>query len=179
MRRTCDGRRKDGTPCKGPAVRGSTKCRMHLGKRATAVRVEREARDALARLDVAPVDDPLTELAQITGQVVAWKDVVADRVNELNSIRYSTEGGEQLRAEVALFERALDRCEKFLTAMARLRIDERLAKVTEQQAELVANAVTAALADLGLEPQVREEARRGVVRHLRAVSGSGQARKAG
>jgi hypothetical protein len=70
----------------------------------------------------------------MSGQVVAWKNAIAGLVNELPALRYSSaEGSEQMRSEVALWERALDRCEKVLTAMARLNIDERLARVSEEQ----------------------------------------------
>jgi uncharacterized protein YukE len=123
----------------------------------------------MARLDVPPVENALTELAKIAGQVVAWKDALAGKVNALTSLRYEGESGEQLRSEVVLWERALDRCEKFLTAMARLDIDERLARVTERQAEQVSAALTAVLAEMGLPAEQQQAARTGLARHLRAV----------
>ena len=151
-RRYCTAKRKDGSPCRGAAMRGIDKCRMHAGRKATAVRLEAEARAELARLDVPPVDDPLSELARVCGQVLAWKDSMAGRVAQLTSLRYENEnGGEQLRAEVALWERALDRCERFLTAMARLNIDERLARISEARAEVIIAVFTAALERAGIE----------------------------
>jgi hypothetical protein len=114
--------------------------------------VEQQARAELARLDLPPVEDPLSELARVCGQVLGWKDMLAEKVNALSSLRYENEaGGEQLRAEVALWERALDRCERFLTAMARLNIDERLAKISEERAELIVTVLTAALERAGIE----------------------------
>jgi hypothetical protein len=174
--RRCTGTSKQsGERCKRPPAKGLDKCSIHAGlskaKRKVAA-AESRLRQDLARLDVAPVDNPLEEIARVAAQVLWFKDRVAERVNELTSIRYSTDGGEQLRAEVALFERSLDRCEKFLTAMARLNIDERLARISEQQADLVTFAVTAALEELGLSPDQQTEARRHVARHLRAVPGS-------
>lgn len=155
MRRYCTAKRKDGQPCRGVAMRGIDKCRMHAGKRSAAVKLEAEAAAALARLDVPPVEDPLSELARVCGQVLAWKDDMAGKVGELTSLRYSTkEGGEQLRAEVALWERALDRCERFLTAMARLNIDERLARISEQRAEVIITVFTAALERAGIEGEL-------------------------
>lgn len=175
----CGAKKRQGEgTCQRPAGWGTDHagtgcCKFHGGStrdhRTAALR--KQADKALADLNAPPVDNPLTELARITGQVVAWKDGLADRVNELTSLRYSTDGGEQLRAEVALFERALDRCEKFLTAMARLNIDERLVRIEQQQADLVTYAVTMTLEELGLPIEQQAEARRGVARHLRAVSG--------
>lgn len=147
----CSGQRSDGQPCGNYPIKGGTVCGYHGGKapqvraKARERQAEEQAKKELARLDVPPVDDPLSELARITGQVIAWKDAIAVKVNELTSLRYSTETGEQLRAEVGLLERAFDRCEKFLTAMARLNIDERLAAISEQRAEMIMSVLTAAL----------------------------------
>jgi hypothetical protein len=139
--------------------------------KAKARRAEEDAAKALARLDVPPVADPLTALAQLAGQAIAFKDILAARVNELRQIRYrDSKGAEQLRSEVALWERALDRCERFVSAMARLNIDERLAQIEERQVDIVANAISATLTDLGLPEETLREARRGIVRHLRIVT---------
>lgn len=165
-----------GNRCTRPVVPGATVCRFHGGA-ATQVRVaghlrlaEAEAQKILARMDVQAVDDPLGELAKLAGQVLAWRDVCADMVNELKSVRYGTENGEQLRAEVALFERALDRCASVLVAIAKLNIDDRLARISEQQAEVVVRAVDAALAAAGLTGEKAAEARRVAARELRGAA---------
>jgi hypothetical protein len=173
--RRCKGHKTNGDPCNNYAIVGGVVCHAHGGRarqvkaKAAERATEDKMRAKLARMDVTPVADPLTELSRIAGQVVAWKDAIADLVNDLTAVRYSTEGGEQLRAEVALFERALDRCEKFLTAMARLNIDERLARISEQQADLIMRAVTGGISDLGLPHEQQVEASRHVARRLRAV----------
>jgi len=162
----------------GTDHKGFGRCSWHGGcsptgsASANEQRVEDEARRELAKLDVAPVSDYLSAFAQVTGQVLAWKDVAGRMVNDLDSLRYESfgnGGGEQLRSEVALWERSLDRCEKFLSAMARMNIDERLARITEQQAEVVTRALASALSEMGFEAQQQEEARRRMARHLRAV----------
>ena len=120
---------------------------------------------------MAPVTDPLAALSAIAGAVVAWKDMLAGKVNTLTSLRYETEvGGEQLRAEVALWERALDRCGKFLVDIAKLNIEERMARVTEAQAEMAEKALMATLGELGFTPQQQRDAQVKLGRHLRAVS---------
>jgi hypothetical protein len=117
---------------------------------------------------VVPVDNPLAELQKLAGQVLAWKDAIGRMVNELEEIRYASEhSGEQLRSEVALFERAMDRCERVLVAMARLNIDERLAKISERQASLVVGVLKGALDDLGID-RTEEEVRKTMARRLRA-----------
>lgn len=153
---------RDGT-CELPAGWGTShkgfgRCRKHLGNAPTVARaaererVEAGVRAELARLDVVPVDNPLAELQKLAGQVLAWKDAIGEMVNRLDEIRYEDEhGGEQLRAEVALFERAMDRCERVLVAMARLNIDQRLAWITQEQARLTNEVLKGALADLGID----------------------------
>jgi hypothetical protein len=124
----------------------------------------------LAALDVAPVGDPLAQLALLAGQAVAWKDAMAGRVNHLAGLRYEGTGaGEQLRAEVALWERALDRCERVLVAMAKLNIDERLAKINEAEADIMERCFRAAIADLGFDFEMQDRAGRALARHLRAA----------
>lgn len=170
--------KRTGEPCGAVLRRDAIACKWHGGNspraRAAEARrgAEREAQRALADLDAPAVADPLTALSEIAGQVVAFKDAMADRVNALNTIRYEdAKGAEQLRAEVAVFERALDRCERFLTAMAKLNIEERLVALDERRAELVAGALGATLAELGLTDQQQQEAKTRVARHLRLVAG--------
>lgn len=157
-------------------------------KAAAARRVaEAQVLRGLARLDVAPIDDPLTELSKLAGQVVAWKDALGEQVNrlstgtcsgcggedpELAELRYAASGAgtEQLRAEVALFERALDRCAQVLGLIAKLGIDDRMARISERQADAVVRAVEAALAHAGVTGQPAAEARQVAARSLRAVA---------
>ncbi|NUR68450.1 MAG: hypothetical protein HOQ47_22065 [Streptomyces sp.] len=171
--------KKTGAQCGRPAATGQHVCRFHGGNAPQALKAaERRVAEAelttavtrqLARLDVAPVDNPLTALAQLAGQVVAFKDALADRVNQLSEIRYQAGAGEQVRAEIVLFERAMDRCNTVLSNMGRLNIDERLAKVSEQQAETLIGAVDALLVHLGITGEQATEARRFLARRLRSV----------
>ena len=65
--------------------------------------------------------DPLTALRQLAGEALALKDLLAERVSELQSWRYeSVLGAEQLRSELVLLERSLDRAQKFALDLARL-----------------------------------------------------------
>lgn len=177
-KRRCKGRRSNGEPCKNWPMRGALVCRKHGGgapqvRAAAATRLaEQEIRRGLARLDVEPVEDPFTELSKLAGQVVAWKNALADKVNELTALRYEATGAgtEQLRAEVALFERALDRCAAVLGLIAKLDIDTRLARISEMQADAVVRAVDAAISAAGVTGPAAAAARQAVARELRAVS---------
>jgi len=145
-------------------------------KAAAAERLlDARVRDTLARLGspTGPaVDNPLATLAQLAGQVLGFKDAIGELVNELREIRFTdAKGSEQLRSEVALYERALDRSIQVLAAMARLRIDERLAAISELQAETLFRAVNAGFAAAGVnEPEILAAARRVVARELRVIA---------
>ncbi|BFP50013.1 hypothetical protein KCMC57_63810 (plasmid) [Kitasatospora sp. CMC57] len=161
----------------GTAHPGTGRCKLHGGnttnqRTAAATEIaEREIRSVLAQLDVAPVDDPLTALTVLAGQVVSWQTAIATLVNNLEDrVRYEgAAGAEQLRAEVALYERAMDRTGHVLGLIAKLNIEERLAAVTEAQADRVIAAIDAALAAAGITGPQAAQARQAAARHLTAV----------
>jgi len=184
-----------GQRCRKPAEPGQDVCVKHGGNspqaRSAAARriVESELMTLAESLVGAPVDNPLTELAALAGRARAWMELLQIRVEKLietsegaddqqdrdsgstkkAGIRYQAGAGEQLRAEVALYERSMDRLGKFLADYGRLGIDERLAKITEMQAEKVIAAIDAALAHAGITGKVATEAKQVAARHLRAV----------
>lgn len=162
---------------------GTNRCRVHGGsspraqaaaqRRLAEAAAEQElaaASKALAKFGVAaPVADPLSALGELAGEIVAVKDYFREQVDRLEQLRYQGAGGEQLRAEVALYERALDRSVTALTAMARLNIDERLARITLAQRSLLVGAVEAGLAAAGLSEAKLVEVRAVIARQLRAA----------
>lgn len=169
---------RTGDPCKLWAVRGGKVCNKHGGKapqvKAAAQQrvVEQEITETLGRLQVVPIHDPLTALAGLAGEITAWKELAADRVallKDLASRNYAS-GSDEVRAEIQVYERALDRCVTVLATIARLNIDERLVKISQQQADLVKTALMTALADTGLDRTVQREAAGHLARHLRLVA---------
>ncbi|MFF0409070.1 hypothetical protein ACFYUY_01370 [Kitasatospora sp. NPDC004745] len=156
---------------------GVGRCKLHGGKtggqrvKAAHLQAEREVREVLAELDVVPVDDPLTALAQLAGQVVAWQESIAVIVNRLgDEVRYEGRSGvEQLRAEVGLYERAMDRTNTVLATIARLDIDGRLVRIEEAKAQLLMEAVQAGLAAIGVVGEQAATVKQVMARKLRAV----------
>jgi len=85
-----------------------------------------EASALLASEGLEPVDDPIAEIGRLAQESRALKLALAARVNALDDIRYTGglerdedgdlrgTGTEQTRAEVLLYERALDRQMRFL-----------------------------------------------------------------
>lgn len=165
--------RTTGEPCKNPPVTDATRCRMHGGKtpkaraRAAAVGVEREARRALADMDLQPVDNPLAALAMHAAEVMALRDYLRDAVSRLEALRYEGGTGEQLRAELGAYQSALRDTTSVLTSIARLNIDERLVRITQQQVAVVVAAVHAGLDAAGVTGEARERARAATAAALR------------
>ena len=151
--------------CHGPVVTGGSACRMHLGKEAPPVIAEARAERLLYQRDAAPVVNPLEALQLLAGRALALEQFFGDKANELKGLRYEGgAGGEQLRAEVAVLERAMDRAGRLLLDIAKLNVEERLASVREKTAAMLEQALQSALAasgcDLGGQQRAREEFRR-------------------
>lgn len=174
----CTAHNRAGGQCRRSAIPGGTVCHNHGGaspqvKAAAAERVATErAAGVLAKLgDAKPIDDPLHELLVIGGKSKQLMAALEGAVVKLETIGYeNANGGEQTRAELAAYERALDRCAKVLAEIVRLDIWDRLAKVEERQVALFAQALDAALAEAGLADRA-PEVRGNVARHLRVVAG--------
>lgn len=166
-------RSEDKHACRLPPINGSKRCRFHGGAspsvKAKAVRdrTEGELRELATKLAAPPVDNPLEALSTLAGEVSAWKNFLAGKLAELNTLRYSGEHAEQIRGEVVLYERALDRTVSVLTAIARLNIDERLAAIGEVQAAMLEGALEAALTALGVPVEDKARAWDAAASHLR------------
>lgn len=152
---------------------GATKSAQAKGRRAVAdARLDEQLNRLLVGTGASPVDNPLKALGELAGEMVALKDGLASLVRKLNvdEIRYKGGAGEQIRAEVVLYERALERTGQLLVNIARLNIDERLAAIEEKQVDAVVRAVEAALASVGVRGEDAIQAKKIAARHLRSVS---------
>lgn len=170
-----------GEQCKHYAIPGTTVCRNHGGglplvrnaadRRVREAKVEKQMLRALTRQEIQPVDDPLRALQELAGEALVWKDLLARHVAKLKSPRYRNQFGEQLRAEVVVYERALDRAGELLAKIARLNIDERLAAIDAQKKLMVIRAIEASLASAGITGPALAEAKKVAGRHLRVIQG--------
>lgn len=158
---------------------GEGNCKLHGGctpngrKSANLKLLEREARELFGKVmpEAPPVENPLAAYAELAGRVLAWMKLMDSLLDSLKSVSGKSEwSGEQVRPVVELYERSMDRANVVLGSYARLRIDERLAEITEKQKLTVVRAIEAALDEIGVTDDARTDARRRVARHLRLVS---------
>jgi len=119
------------------------------------------------------IGNPLDELMELAGEVKAFKEVMRGMVAELvglGRMRYSGKAGEQIRAEMLLYERAMERFAKILIDISKLKIDERLAGIRQQTADMLERALDAALEESGIPLERKQAAREALSRHLRIVA---------
>lgn len=175
-------KRQGGAQCQRPPCAGMTVCATHGGRSPQNVLARNDRFEVGNRLTSAavatirrptridPVTDPLYELQVLAGEAKWWKEVMAGWVEQLKSVRYDTDGGEQIRGEVVLFERALDRLGYLLINIAKLNIDERLVRIEEERRTMILAALEAGFAVLELTPDQTARARAAVADRLRVLA---------
>lgn len=191
-RRTCNGHRKDGSPCEGPAVTGADKCRMHLGKKAGAVLAEARARQLVEtygrKIETTAVDALLDEVQWTAGHV-AW---LRQRVQEIETgesvegeqplvwgvTKRKTGGDDRGVTEEAapniwlrLYQTERTHLVKVCAEAIRAGIEERRVRLAEQQGALVADVIRQILGDLNLSAEQEARVADVVPFRLRALAG--------
>lgn len=132
----CNGHKK-GTPVRPCMVwprDQENACRLHGGNspgsrragvaRRAAKALEADATAALGYSLDGKVDDVLGAMEGLAAMALAMVEALASRVNALKNVRYSSDYSvEQLRAEVGLLERSMDRAGKMLELVAKHKPD--------------------------------------------------------
>jgi hypothetical protein len=120
-----------------------------------------------------PVTDPISHYADLGGEALAFKDLAREQVNVLQDWaltighfqRDDDDGdsqfmamAEQAKAVVAVYERALDRCDKILGSMLRIGLTaEALRQTRERPSREQSEALIAAMDRLLADPRVSIE----------------------
>lgn len=166
--------KQSGERCRRAATPGALVCRFHgsrapqVAAKAAEALAEAEVREVVTQLGITPVENPLLALQHVAGEVMAWKDAVRQRMETLERWRYSGDAGtEQIRGEIMLWERALDRAANVLGLIAKLNIDDRLARIEEAKITLVVESIGKVLADVGLPVDKQLKAKAEMARLLR------------
>jgi len=158
--------------CGRNAVRGLDRCPFHggnhpaareMGERVMKDRVEQHRLKALIEehgLNEDEALNPLLQLQKLGIETLAVKQFFLEEMSKLEGMVYDDRLGiEQVRQMVQLYERAAERATRLMVDMARLDIDNRLAKITERQGDIIATILEKVLSRLNLGDEVRESAK--------------------
>lgn len=131
----CNGHNSKGERCMRWPRDGVDVCRSHGGAapqviaageaRRAARAAEADARAALGYTMDGKVEDPLAAMEGLAAMAIAMTTSLAERVNALTHVRYDAvgPGTEQLRSEVALLERSMDRTARMLELVVKHKPD--------------------------------------------------------
>jgi len=161
-----------GVQCKRAPVETYPFCQTHLSSASIDdIALVRSKDVSFADIRGRKVTNPLDELSYLVSEVLTYKDYCAMQVAKLRGDeRYEGRGGEQLRAEVALYERSLDRAGKMLVEWSRLNIDERLARIEEAKAAAILEVIRRALMAAELDEDTRKIAENLAIKELKALA---------
>jgi hypothetical protein len=119
--------------------------------------LEARAAKELARFSSAPpIGNPFRELMSLAGEARAWRRSCEQRVTELEDVRYeSTMGLEQLRSEIGMYQAAMRLSADICLAIGKLDCEAKLARINDQTAEKLTQALDRAAGVLKLAPEAR------------------------
>jgi P27 family predicted phage terminase small subunit len=175
----CGGKKKQGEgTCTQPAGWGTPhvgtgRCKLHGGNAPSSIAkgIEDQAAKLLYQYGAPPVIDHLAALQALAGRALALEEYIGGEVNKLRSLRYEGgAGGEQLRGEVQVLERAMDRAGRLLVDIAKLNIESRLAGVREATLRMLDEALTIALQKSGADISGQTAARDEFKKRVRVVA---------
>jgi hypothetical protein len=124
----------------------------------------------------ATMEDAYAELEQLAAEAAMFRKICFERLEALkvDAWRYEGKTGEQIRSEVVLYERAMDRSQKFLVDYARLGIAEKRVKIAEAQAMILVGVIQNVLGRLDLSRDQKRIAATVVPEELRAIAAPAQ-----
>lgn len=169
-KRRCKARsKKSGDRCRRYAIPGGSVCAMHGGsapqvraaaeRRLEAAAIEAETSSALAWLGEKAIDDPLDELGRLATESRALTTALGARVNALKTItEYDLKESPSIKAEIQLYERAMDRTHRMLETLIKAGYMERQLKIAEDEASVIAGVVKRVLQQVGLSSTQQRKA---------------------
>jgi hypothetical protein len=173
-------RKRTKEPCGNYPLPGMDVCRMHGGsapqaKEAAARRlatqaIQQSAEATISHMGLEPVEDPLAELGKLASASKAMMEALGARVNSLQDLsEYSKLEAPTIRAEVQMYERALDRTHRLLDSLIKAGYTERQVSIAEQEALLVSGVIRRVLSSLGLSPAQLTQAQHLLADEFRAL----------
>lgn len=178
----CVGTSKtSGQRCPMWAIKGGTVCYHHGGaapqtkaaaaQRIATKKIQAAAEATLAHEGIEGVTDPLEELSKLTSSSKALMDALGARVNSLDELEhFDAKNSPAIKAEVQMYERAMDRTHRLLDSLVRHGFTERQIKIEESEAMLVAGVLRRVLAALSLTSDQQKQAQLLLAQEFRALT---------
>lgn len=179
--RRCKGTSKTtGNRCPQYAIRGGTVCFHHGGnapqvkaaaaRRLAHAKIEANAEAVLAHQGITAVEDPLDELGKLASASTAMMHALGARVNSLQELEhFDQKSSPDIKAEVQMYERAMDRTHRLLDSLVKHGYAERQITIAESEALLVAGVIRRVVAGLGLTPAQQDQAQALLAEEFRAL----------
>lgn len=158
----CRGTSKaSGERCPQYAIKGGTVCYHHGGAakqvrekanmRLATQKIEKNVEAVLAHEGITAIEDPLAELGKLASASTAMMQALGARVNALKELaQLDFKGSLDLKVEVGLYERAMDRTHRLLDSLVKHGYAERQITIAENEALLVAGVIRRVVSALGL-----------------------------
>lgn len=172
--------RTTGNQCGNPPMEGQLICRMHGGatpqarakaqERIATQRIASDVSAELAHLGVIAVEDPINELGKLASASTAMMNALGARVNSLTELEhFDMKQSPAIKAEVQMYERAMDRTHRLLDSLVKHGYAERLVTINENEALLVAGVIRRVVAGLGLTAEQQATAQQLLAQEFRAL----------
>lgn len=173
----CGTIKKNGVPCQQAAGLGTDhlgwgKCKFHGGtSRSLTIAANREAAtEAVKVLGLSVKIDPSRALLEELWRTAGTVEWLRNKIDEFgDDLLYLTEHGFKPRAFVDVYQAERRHLAKVASMALAAGVAERQVKIAEEQGALVALAIKAILADLGLTEEQASQAPAIVRRHLSAI----------
>lgn len=105
----------------------------------------------------------LVGMAELVQRITDWEKSSYTRLHSISpdQWRYKDRAqSEQIRSEVLVYERALDRAANALTRVSKMAIDKKLVSLGKAQTELMIKMLLSVISKLTLTPAAQEQAKR-------------------
>lgn len=163
------------------AIRGGTVCYHHGGaapqvkalalERETTRKIKAFSESVLALEGVATVEDPLGDLSRLASSSQALMIALGQRVNSLDQLEhFDAKNSPAIKAEVLMYERAMDRTARLLEALVKAGYTERQISIQETEAQMVAGVIKRTIAALGLTPEQQRQAQVVLAEEFRSLA---------
>lgn len=176
-----------GDICSNFAVKGTDppRCKVHganagsvISKRAADNVIQGEVDERFKEimtehgdrlLNPARLGNPLDELEMVCAEMKVFKDLLRNRVTTIGIAEWGTFSRSeevQIRAEIVLYERAIERLANCLINIIKLDIEKRRAAIEDRQVHVIETALVLALEASGADLEGQAKARKVLMREL-------------